>query len=252
MPSLIDMLNIVLALFGIGATMVIFFMQQRLSKQQVEFARCQGELELREKFGPIQSHVLELRTETRRFKNLASELQGSLVLFSKNPEICQQLSNTNLNEVERRINSILSERGRWPLLNMIKELQNEESVVQDFRQLDRSIEGIQRDISVSKLSSQSEYDTCQNHIRSLLETATELAQRSVFLLTDCRAVEAVYTHATEDTKVELGTLLSEFWYDPLNQLPVPPTYKGDKFNGIPLTQTLEKEVREICEYLIKR
>ncbi len=95
MPSLIDMLNIVLALFGIGATMVIFFMQQRLSKQQVEFARCQGELELREKFGPIQSHVLELRTETRRFKNLASELQGSLVLFSKNPEICQQLSNTN-------------------------------------------------------------------------------------------------------------------------------------------------------------
>ena len=209
MPSSIEMFNIGLALLGIGVTAVIFFMQKRLSEQQVDFARCQGELELREKFGPIQSHVGELQTAMRRFKDLASELQGSLVRFSEHPKLCQQLS--NFGEVKRRVDSIIPEPGGLSLLtNTIKEIHNEDPVVQEFRQLVRSIEDVQRGISMRKLFPmrklflQSDYDTCQNHIRGLLETAAELGQRSVFLLTDCRAVEAVYGHATEDAKMELG------------------------------------------------
>ncbi|MCA1705364.1 MAG: hypothetical protein LC808_19755, partial [Actinobacteria bacterium] len=88
-------------------------------------------LELREKFGPIQSHVLELRVETRRFRNLATELQGSLVRFSENPELCPQLS--GFDETKRRIDSILSEPGGQSLFTTtIKELQNENRSFMNF------------------------------------------------------------------------------------------------------------------------
>ncbi|MCA1603554.1 MAG: hypothetical protein LC776_18570 [Acidobacteria bacterium] len=250
MPVSIDMLDIVLSSAGLVAAAVIFYMQQGLSKQQVKFARAQGELELREKFGPIQSHVLELRVETRRFRNLATELQGSLVRFSENPELCRQLS--GFDETKRRIDSILSEPGGQSLFTTtIKELQNEEPLIHEFRHLDKSIEDFQRGDSANKVFPQSDYDNCQKYIRDLLETVEGIARRSVFLFTDCRAVEAVYGHTDDKPKMELGVLLSEFWDNPLRQLPVPPAYKGGKYNGRPLTDVLEEEeeVPKVCKYV---
>ena len=248
--TLFDIFSTALGAFGVLLTIGIFVIQKRLSDRQGDLAATQvalsqdlGELELREKLGPIQSRLIQLRIDSARLASHSSELGGVLELLTVKLVQPQHILFTP--RISSAIAGIESTASSGEYQSTIIDLQGESDLRQDLKRLDSNIEARQKQCAGDP-ALQGECDKCQTQIRDLIEAAEHLAQDSVYLLTDCRAVEAVYQHATDDTKNELRALLSEFWEAPLGRLPAPRTYRGGRFSKTSLRDTLLTEAPAIC------
>jgi hypothetical protein len=250
----------VIAVAGILISLGIASFQKHLSTQQDRILKAHQELlkkhkglsdsfgllEVREKLGPIQAHCLALRTGTRQFEASGRELLGHLGHLLSADRVSQRLpaDGTAIGEMIReRLNIALSDLDGSSFRDLVSSLQSSDDQVRtDFDDLDKAIERLQNAGAVPGPADQRLLQGSRKYLRGLVTTAQDLAAHSALLLTDCRAVAAVFEHANTESKDELRELVHDFIADPLGRLPCPPTYRGDKHRGRSLDQVLKLEV----------